>query len=358
MCTACRAATIDEQRLDAFGEELLRTVNASAKAIMISVGHRTGLFDAMAHAGPLTVPALADRASLSDRYVREWLGAMTCARVVEHDAEAMTYRLPDEHAALLTRAAAPNNLATVMQWVSVMGSVENEVVEAFEHGRGVAYEAYERFPEVMAEESGQSVVAALDEHILPLVPGLRERLEAGIDVLDVGCGRGHALLHLARAFPSSRFVGYDLLHAHAEHASAAAREHALENVRFEVRDAAAMDDRDAFDWVTTFDAIHDQARPDLAVANIRRALRGGGVYLCQEIRAETAHADNVEHPAGTFVYAISTMHCMSVSLASGGLGLGAAWGRDACRQMLEGAGFAVEMHELDHDPLNDFWVCR
>lgn len=358
MCIACNAANIDEQRLDAFGQELLDTANASAKALMISIGHRTGLFDAMAHAGPLTVPALADRTSLSERYVREWLGAMTCARIVEHDADAMTYRLPDEHAALLTRAAAPDNLATVMQWIALMGSVENEVVDAFSHGKGVPYDRYERFPEVMAEDSGQTVVAALDEHILPLVPGLRERLEAGIDVLDVGCGRGHALLHLAKRFPASRFVGYDLLETHVEHANAEARRRGLSNARFEVRDAATFGDTDAFDLATTFDAIHDQGRPDLALANIRRALRAGGVYLCQEIKAETAHAGNIDHPCGTFIYAISTIHCMSVSLASGGLGLGAAWGRDACRDMLEGAGFAVEMLELEHDPLNDFWICR
>ncbi len=358
MCIGCQSAPVDGARAEAFAGTLLSTLNASATGIMISIGHRTGLFDAMEDGAWLGSHGLAERASLSERYVREWLGAMTCAGVVEHDAENLTYRLPAEHAAFLTRAASPNNLGAVLQWVGVLGSVESAVVEAFAHGRGVPYEAYERFPEVMAEESGQTVVAALEEHILPLVPGLAERLEAGIDVLDVGCGRGQAILHLAERFPKSRFVGLDYLPGQVSAARAGAERLGLTNCRFVAGDAAAFDEHDAYDLITTFDAVHDQGMPAKVVANIRRALRSGGVYLCQEIKAETPHAENIGHPAGTFLYTISAMHCMSVSLAAGGAGLGAAWGRAACRAMLEGAGFITEMRELPHDPMNDFWICR
>ncbi len=141
--------------------------------------------------------------------MREWLGAMVTGGVIEHDPAGQTYRLPAEHAALLTRAATPGNMAVTAQWVSVLGFVEDRVLEAFRHGRGVPYAAYHRFHEVMAEESAQTVVAALEPHILPIVPGLVERLAAGMDVLDVGCGSGQAMLHLAARFPKSRLAGYD-----------------------------------------------------------------------------------------------------------------------------------------------------
>jgi len=355
MCIACHTAVTSDE----FAGELLATLNSAAEAIMISIGHRTGLFDAMADGASLTSHDLAGRAGLHERYVREWLGAMTCARIVIHDRASGSYHLPAAHAALLTRAASPNNLAAVMQWIPLMASVEEEITEAFRHGRGVPYSAYTRFAEVMAEESGQTVVAGLDEHILPLVPDVVRRLEAGIDVLDVGCGVGWALMALAERFPRSRFVGYDLLPEQIERAQAEAESRGLANVRFEARDVAAWSAPDAFDFITTFDAVHDQARPSDVLQNIREALRPGGVYLCQEIKAETAHADNLDHPTGTFIYAISTTHCMSVSLAHGGPGLGAAWGRTLCRSMLADAGFDhVEMHELPHDPMNDFWVCR
>ena len=358
MCVAC-APTMDQAKADAFAGRLMEMFNGSGLAMMISLGHRTGLFDAMSRRPRLTSDGLAREAGLSERYVREWLGAMTCGRIVEHDTDAGTYHLPAEHAAWLTRSAAPNNLAAIMQWVAVLGGVESRVADAFRHGEGVPYSAYERFNEVMSEESGQSVVAGLDEHILPLVEGLKDRLADGIDVLDVGCGRGRALMHMAARYPNSRFVGYDMLDEAIADARIEARRRRLKNVRFERVDAAAMEDEAAFDLITTFDAVHDQARPAEVLANIRRALRPGGVYLCQEIKGESDHAGNIEHPLGPFLYTISTMHCMSVSLANGGPGLGAMWGRRMCRQMLDEAGFDdVEMNELAHDVQNDWYVCR
>jgi hypothetical protein len=120
--------------------------------------------------------------------VREWLGAMVVGGIVEHDSENATYCLPQEHAAFLTRAASPDNIAAFAYYIPLLGSVEDGIVESFKHGGRVPYSAFPRFHEVMAEDSGQTVLPALKDHILPLVPGLTERLEKGIDVLDVGCG--------------------------------------------------------------------------------------------------------------------------------------------------------------------------
>jgi hypothetical protein len=171
MCLTCNTASLDQSKSDAFAARLTEMFNAAGLALMISLGHRTGLLDTMSRRPHATSHELADEAGLSERYVREWLGAMTCGRVVGHDPQAMTYHLPAEHAAWLTRSAATSNLAASMQWVAVLGSVESEVADAFRHGRGVPYAAYDRFNEVMAEESNQTVVAALDAHVLPLVPG-------------------------------------------------------------------------------------------------------------------------------------------------------------------------------------------
>src|SRR5215210_623837 len=199
----------DQAEAEAFAERLVDVLNSGAIALMTSIGHRTGLFDAMSGLPSSTSEGIASAANLNERYVREWLGAMVVGGIVEHDSENETYYLPQEHAAFLTRAAAPDNIATFAQWIPLLGSVEDGIVESFRNGGGVPYSAFPRFHEVMAEESSQTVVAALTDHILPLVPGLSKRLEEGIDVLDVGCGSGRAMNLMARKFPNSRFLGYD-----------------------------------------------------------------------------------------------------------------------------------------------------
>lgn len=345
------------QKVQDFAERMLGVFNDAALALMVSIGHRTGLFDVLADLDPSTSEEIAAATGLSERYVREWLGAMTTGGIVQHNPNTHRYWLPAERAALLTRAASPNNLASVAQWFAVLGSVEDKVVEAFTHGRGVPYSAYGRFHEVMAEESGQTVVAALEEHILPLVPGLIDKLEQGIDVVDVGCGRGKALLYLAERFPQSRFTGIDFSDEAMQAATADAAERGLNNLTFQCSDAAKWDAREAFDLVLAFDAIHDQPAPARVLENIRRAVRPDGVFLMQDIAAASCVHGNMNHPVGPFIYTISCMHCMSVSLAGGGPGLGAAWGKELALQMLAEAGFGdVRVEQLPHDIINYYYV--
>ena len=192
----------------AFADKMLGILNSGALALMTSIGHRTGLFDMMATLPPSTSEQIANAAGLQERYVREWLGAMVTGRIVDYDPTTTTYTLPPEHAAALTRAATPNNIAMFMQYIPLLGAVEDGIVECFRHGGGVPYAAYPRFQQVMAEESSQTVAAALVDAILPLASGVIAALQNGIEVLDVGCGRGHALNMMAKAFPQSRFTGY------------------------------------------------------------------------------------------------------------------------------------------------------
>ena len=350
---------LDQNKAEEFAERMLGVLNEGALALMTSVGHRTGLFDAMAGLVPSTSEQIASAASLNERYVREWLAAMVVGGIVEHDPEHGTYRLPPEHAAFLTRAATPDNIAVTAQFIPVLASVEDRIVESFQKGGGVPYSAYTRFHEVMAEDSGQTVVAALTDYILPLVPGLTRHLEAGLDVLDVGCGSGRTLNLMARKFPDSRFVGYDFSEEAIARARAAAQERGTTNVRFEVKDVATLDEEARYYLITTFDAVHDQANPAKVLEGIAAALREDGVYLMQDIAGSSHLHNNLDHPLGPFMYTVSTMHCMTVSLAQGGAGLGAMWGEEKAKEMLREAGFGeVKLERLPHDIANSYFVAR
>lgn len=358
MCLMCEKR-FDTAKGDAFAGRMLQNFNAASTVLMTSIGHRTGLFDVMGDGNARSSQELADAAGLAERYVREWLGAMVCGKIVDYDPATQTYTLPAEHAAFLTRAASPNNLGATAQWFAVLGGVEDQVAGAFRHGRGVPYSAYNRFHEVMAEESNQTTIGGLDQHIIPLVKGLEAQLHRGIDVCDVGCGSGLAMLTLATRFPNSRFVGIDLSDATVAAANNRAAERGLSNVKFESRDLTTWNATGSFDLITAFDAIHDQGRPDLVLRNIARALRIGGTFLMQDIKASSHVEKNVDHVLAPFIYTISCMHCMSVSLAQGGMGLGAAWGVELAQTMLADAGFAnVTVNDLPHDILNTYYVCR
>ena len=193
----------------------------------------------------------------------------------------------------------------------------------------------------------------LDRRALPLVGGLVDRLHEGIDVADIGCGSGHAINLMADAFPRSQFTGFDFSDTGLEAARAEAASRSLKNARFVRRDAASLGETAAFDFITSFDAVHDQARPDLMLAGIARALRPSGIYLCVDFRASSTLAENFDHPLGPFFYAISCMHCMTVSLADGGMGLGTMWGEQKAEEMLREAGFrSIETAYVEDDIVN------
>ncbi|HLF60883.1 MAG TPA: class I SAM-dependent methyltransferase [Acidimicrobiia bacterium] len=350
---------VDENRAELFGERILNVLNDSMLSLMLSVGHRTGLFDAMSTMAPATSAEIAEQTGLVERYVREWLAAMTVGRVVEYDPPTKGYHLPPEHAATLTRASGPDNMAMFMQYTALLGSVEGDIVRCFHHGGGVPYSAFPDFHRVMAEESGQVIDATLLDVTLPLASGLVDRLRSGIDVADVGCGSGHAINVMAGAFPASRFTGFDFSDEAIDRARSEANALGLVNARFERRDVSDLGETEAFDFITTFDAIHDQARPDLVLAGIRQALRPGGLYLCIDIAASSNLEENIDHPIGMYLYAASTMHCMTVSLALDGMGLGTAWGQELATRMLTDAGFAdIEVRHVEGDIQNVYYLCR
>lgn len=356
MCINC-TPQFDVAQSDGFAETMLQHYNGAALTLMISIGYKTKLFDVMAEMSPANSEAIAEAAGLNERYVREWLGAMVTGQIVNYDSALGTYHLPEERAVWLTRRAAPNNLAVTAAWIPVLSSVEEDIIECFKQGGGVPYESYKGFHQVMAEESQQTVVAPLLDTILPIAPAIQQKLEDGCRVLDFGCGSGRALMLLAEAYPKSEFYGYDLSAEAIESANGNAS--GLSNLHFNCRDVAQFTNEARFDVVFTFDAIHDQADPQTVLNNIYQVLQPDGIYLMQEIAGTSDLEKDTAHPVGPFLYTISCMHCMSVSLAQGGLGLGAMWGEQVAREMLATAGFTkIDMQTLEHDIQNHFYIIQ
>ncbi len=342
-----------------FAERIVGAIDAASLAILLSIGHQTRLFDTMAELPPATSAQIADAADLNERYVREWLGGLVAAKVIDYNADGATYFVPRQYAAVLTRAAGPDNLARVAQFISLLGEVEQKVIGCFHSGGGLPYSDYPRFHKLMAEESGEVFDAALVDVVLPLVDGLPEQLRAGVDVADIGCGSGHAVNVMAKAFPASRFTGIDFSDEGVAVGAAEARRDGLTNVCFLTRDVAELDLTDAYDVITVFDAIHDQAQPARVLENIYRALRPGGVLLMVDIKASSNVEDNAGVPLATYLYTVSTMHCMCVSLGLDGAGLGTVWGRQLAESMLADAGFGhVTVSEIESDPFNNYYVAR
>lgn len=348
----------DTEKAKAFTRRMVQHLEGSAVTVMIEVGRRVGIFDAMARLDWSTSREIATEARLNERYAREWLAAMVCGGIVEYDAVAGTYRLPPEHAVALT-GATTRNLSTVAEMMALMTRVIPEVSDAFRTGAGVPYSAYQPdFTGLMDRRSRPRYDELLLTKYLALPEGLLARLEAGIRVADIGCGTGYCITLMAARFPKSTFVGYDVSGGAIAQARTEVGARGLTNASFVVEDVAGFTTPVPFDLVTAFDAIHDQADPDGVLRRIRAALAPGGVLLMVDVCASSELHGNIGVPMAPYLYTVSTMHCMSVSLAGGGPGLGAAWGHQVATHMLEEAGFKeVKVFERV-DPLNSLYVAR
>jgi 2-polyprenyl-3-methyl-5-hydroxy-6-metoxy-1,4-benzoquinol methylase len=349
--------TIDPEQVEEFAGRLLSLYTGSMLTYMIDIGHRTGLFAAAAR-GFATSDELAGRAGLTERYVREWLGAMVTGGIVDYQPSDATYSLRPERAACLTEG--PTNLAPMAQFSTHLGKHVSQVARAFREGGGVPYAEYRpEFTDVMDAIGREVYDALLIDAYLPLVPGLAEQLEAGARVADVACGTGHALVLLGRAFPASTFVGYDLDEGAVARARAEAGGAGLTNVTFEICDAARLEVGQAFDLVFVFDAIHDQVDPSGVLERIHAGLTPGGCFVMKEPHAADNLEDNIPNPMAPILYSASTLHCMTVSLAHGGAGIGTVFGEQLARQMLTDAGFVdIQVHAAPGDPGDAVYVSR
>ncbi|MDJ0810448.1 MAG: class I SAM-dependent methyltransferase [Desulfobacterales bacterium] len=360
----------DHDKRRRFAAKMTDVLNYGALNLAMGIGYRLELFDGMDALGrPASLDAIAARAGLAPRYVKEWLGVMVSAGVVEisRDAEGEAlYFLPPEHGDLTTRRAGSDNLGVYTQEIPLLIQCALEaVVQGFKTGQGVPYANYPRFQRFMGELADAKHQQVLVDIFLPSVGdgALLRQLEKGIRVCDLGCAEGLVLILMAEAFPRSDFTGIDISAEALEKARAEAARRHLGNIRFVHRDAASLanaaDLTACFDYVTAFDAIHDQTHPLAALKGVHALLKPGGAFSMVDIAAGSRIEDNRDHPMGPFLYTVSLMHCLPVGLVDGGTGLGMMWGRERAIDLLREAGFEdVQVMPIPHDVFNLHYYCH
>lgn len=347
----------DQEQVKRFAQKMLGIYTGGVLTQMTDIGYRTCLFEASAQ-GLATSEELSQRAGLHERYVREWLGAMTTSSVYQYDADTERYSLPPEHALLLTGKSS-RNLGPISRLINQLGEQVPRLVDRFHDGGGIPYDAYRPdFTHSLDDVWRRIYDEQLVDGFLGQIDDLTGALERGIRVLDVGCGTGHAVNVLAERFPASTFVGYDLADDAITLARQEAEEMALSNVTFDVLDVADLSVEPQYDLIMAFDTIHDLAAPEAALHRIRRALAPDGVFLMIEFKFSSRVDENIGNPFASMYYGLSLLHCTPVSIASGGPGLGAVWGEQTARKLLSEAGFQDVTIVDTPRPQNYMFLCR
>jgi 2-polyprenyl-3-methyl-5-hydroxy-6-metoxy-1,4-benzoquinol methylase len=332
---------MDKEKSSRFMRKVVGDVATALAAGLLHVGDRAGLFKAMAGAGPLTATELAERSGVRQRYVEEWLAAMAGGGYVEYDAEGERFTLPDEHAQFLADPASEYWLGGLFGSLPGLLSMAPRLAEAFRSGSGISFAEFGAgLPQALEVMNRPVYEARLVRHWLPALPDVVSRLQAGGHALDVGCGTGIVPLTLARAFPVATVAGIDMDAHSIAIARGYAREAGLEDrVHFDAKPIEALQAEPRWDFITTFDVMHDLPEPVAAMQRIRAALNDGGTYLMVEPKVADDLETNLGNPFARMFYGISCLHCVPQSLAQGGQGLGACWGEKRARALAAEAGF-------------------
>ena len=332
---------MDKERSNQFMMKLVGDVGTALAAGLLLVGDRSGLFKAMAGAGMLSADALAERSGVAARYVEEWLAVMAGAGYVEHDAAADTFLLPEEHALFLTDDSSEYYLGGLFQGLPGLFAMTPRLVDAFKAGEGISFAEFGAELPRSLEAMNRSVYEnRLVRSWLPAMPEVVARLQASGRALDVGCGTGVVPITLAKAFPSATIAGLDLDARSIDIARGHARDAGVaDRVAFLAEPVEALPIEPGWDFISTFDVVHDLPDPLGALRRIRSALNDGGTYLMVEPKVADRLDKNLENPFARMLYGISCLHCVPQALAQGGPGLGACWGEGRARQMAEQAGF-------------------
>jgi 2-polyprenyl-3-methyl-5-hydroxy-6-metoxy-1,4-benzoquinol methylase len=288
--------------------------------VLAAIGDKLGLWKDLAANGSATSDELARRTGIDPRYAKEWTGAMTTAGYLEHDDR--TFTLPAEHVPALAEERGPVFFGGCLEMLTGMLQVIDPLTDAFRTGGGVSQDAYPQH----TYDGMDRFTASWHENLLlqvwvPSVPDVQAALERGIDVADVGCGRGRAITKLAEAYPNSRFTGFDIFEPNVQAATVIAADAGVsDRATFQARDVSKGLPA-AYDLITTFDVIHDAADPLGVLRVIRDALKPGGTYLCLDINCSDKLDENVG-PLGALFHGFSVLYCMTTSLAQGGEALG------------------------------------
>lgn len=330
---------LDWGKVKEFAGLMTNDLGAAMQGALSYIGDRLGIFKSLADAGAVTSVELAAKTGLDERYLREWLGAMTAAKYINYDAAVGRYSMPREHAMILADETSPFFMGGFMQIVAPEVGMAPKLLESFRTGKGIPQSEYpaEVF-EGIERGSAPMYRHSLIRKWMPAMPHVVETLNAGGSALDVGCGSGRAVIALAGAYPRAKIFGYDGHPGSVERARANAKAAGVaDRVTFDVVDCTKLPAAQ-FDFIATFDVIHDSVDPVGLLKSIRGALKPDGTYLMVEVNVSNKPEDNI-NPMGRMMYSASTLYCMTVSLAHGGAGIGAMMGEPKARELVEQAGF-------------------
>lgn len=334
------AAGLDPARLDTLVARAVADLSAGYGGVMVSLGHRLGLYKAMAGAGPLTARGVARRAGCAERYVGEWLNSQVAGGYVAYHPVTGTYELTSEQAMVLADEDSPVFIPLAWSVPASMWADEEKAIEAFRTGAGIAWGDHDgRLRCGVAAFYRNAYKASLLAEWLPALTGVTAKLEAGALVGDVGCGQGHSTRLMAEAFPASRFVGIDTDPPSIAAARAGAAEAGLDGrLRFEEARADGFSGT-GYDLLCYFDCLHDMGDPLAAAAHAARVLAPDGTIMLVEPFAHDRVEDNVS-PIGRLYYAASTTICCAHAISEGGkLVLGAQAGQARLSDVFRKAGF-------------------
>ena len=331
---------VDQAKLNEFMGKMLNDMGAAASGALVVIGDKLGLYKALAEGGPLTPAQLAAKTGTAERYVKEWLAAQAAAGYVEFQPAAGTYSLSAEQAMALADEKSPAFVAGAYDVIASMFKDEPKISDAFKSGRGVGWHEHSPCLFRGTERFFRPGYAAnLVQNWLPALEGVREKLERGVTVADVGCGHGSSTIVMAKAFPKSKFIGFDYHAPSVERARQAAREAGVESqCTFEIASAKTYPGA-GFDLVTFFDCLHDMGDPVGASRHVRQSLAADGTWMIVEPFAQDDVQGNL-NPVGRIFYAASTMICVPASLSQEiGLALGAQAGEARLKQVVTSGGF-------------------
>lgn len=331
---------LDETRLNNLLGKMVTEMGAAAMGPLIVIGDKLNLYKTIAAKGPISSEELAASTETSERYVREWLSAQAASGYVEYDKDTELFYMLPEQTAVFADQESPVLMTGGFYSITSMYHDEPKIREAFKTGNGVSWEDHNNCLFCGVEKFyGPSYRGNLLSSWIPSLKGVEDKLKSGAKVADIGCGHGVATLILAKAFPNSEFIGYDIHETSVNHANQQAAKLGLKNVVFEVASAKSFP-KLKFDLITFFDALHDMGDPEGAAAYALEALDKDGTCMIVEPFANDSLHENL-NPVGRIFYASSTMVCTPNALSQQvGNAIGAQAGRKKLKEVLHKGGFS------------------
>lgn len=348
---------IDMDKLNAFIGRFVGDLGAAVHTGMVVIGERLGLYKALAEQ-PMTSAELAMKTGTDERYVREWLASQAAGCYVTYDEKTKKFSLTEEQAFALAKEDSPAYLPGAFQLALGSLAAVPRIADSFRTGAGMGWHEHDENVFHGCEKFFRPGYAAnLVSSWIPALDNVKEKLEAGARVADVGCGKGASTILMAKAFPESRFFGFDYHDKSIEAAQESAkREGVADRVNFEVAKAKEYPGKD-YDFVAVFDCLHDMGDPLGAATHVRRSLRNDGTWMIVEPFANNELKDNL-NPVGRVYYSFSTLLCTPCSRSQEvGLCLGAQSGEAGIREVIVSAGFS-RFRRATETPFNIVYEAR